>query len=283
MNYPNQDSQIAPVCPFANAITESVLGYEQDLPPEGAVAPEQLRSHMLDWYRTSGFRGCLFNKIAAREAQDGRFDWLVPVEYGPGYNLSMSADGARVVRNFESIIADGNSEGLVSYMFPGITTPRQLGDLLKSLAASNPDRFRILDVVDRQRLEGFGNEEFVGIQFRIKVGYTDEGEEAFAYPMIYNPWAFTTFARRYDVPTITFNRYNSKQNPETRDSFIGVDDVDLSNSLSPQGFARMYQRSLDVSSQAHSGSGARGDQLHYDRKLYRAHNALVLPASAWEN
>ena len=116
-------------------------------------------------------------------------------------------------------------------MFPNVKTPKDLGDLVKFLYASDPERYQLFDVVNRQTMPGFGDQEFVGVQFRIKVGTTSQGEDALAYPMIYNPWEFTTFARRFDVPMITFNTFNSKQNPETPDSYIGVDDVDLSRSL----------------------------------------------------
>ena len=168
-------------------------------------------------------------------------------------------------------------------MFPDIKTPKDLGDLVKFLYASDPERYQLFDVVNRQTMPGFGDQEFVGVQFRIKVGTTSQGEDALAYPMIYNPWEFTTFARRFDVPMITFNTFNSKQNPETPDSYIGVDDVDLSRSLDDHAFMKMLHRSVAIRQQAHSASGKKDDQYEYSRDLYRAHNPLVLPANDWDN
>lgn len=275
---------VNPVCPFDHSMfSDNKPSFTQLDPPEDMPTPEELRVHMLDWYQKSGFRGCLFNKVAARDARRGDFEWHTPVEYESADALFEGQGGQRVLDNFENMIAGGEHEGLVSYMFPSIATPRELGDLLKFLHLSNPDRFQLLETINRERIPEFENEEFVGIQFRIKVGETEDGADALAYPMIYNPWEFTTFARRFDVPKITFNAYNNKQNPETPNTFIGVDDIDLSESLTPDSFARMLDRSLAVNRQAHSATGQREDTFHFSRKLFRAHNALVLPASAWEN
>lgn len=271
-------------CPFDHKTgNDAKPSFTQLDPPEGMPSPDDFRAHMLDWYQKSGFRGCLFNKVAARDARRGDFQWHTPVEYETVDSLFMGDGGQRVLDNFESIIADGEHEGLVSYMFPNIETPEELGDLLKYLHSSNPERFQLLETVNRERIPEFDNEEFIGIQFRIKVGTTEDGSDALAYPMIYNPWKFTTFARRYDVPKITFNAYNSKQNPETPPTYIGVDDIDLNNSLTPDNFSKMLDRSVEVNRQAHSATGQREDTFHFSRKLFRAHNALVLPTSAWEN
>lgn len=229
-------------CPFGAGTAESNPAVGDIM----AQSPEQLRAYMFNWYQKSGFRGCLFNKVAARDARRGEFIWHTPVSYGSIEDITSGAEGSNVLDCFDRIIADGNSEGLVSYMFPGINTPKELGDLLKYLHEANPDRFRLLGEVDREVMPGFGTEEFVGIQFRVKVGQTQSGEDALAYPMVYNPWDFTTFARRFDVPMITFNVHNSKQNPETPDTYIGVDDIDLTRSLDDMAFTRMLQRSVAI-------------------------------------
>ena len=119
-------------------------------PPEGMPAAADLKDHMLDWYQKSGFRGCLFNKVAARDTRKGEFQWQVPVEYEGLEELLAGDGGQRVLDNFESMIGDGENPGLISYMFPSITDPRELGDLLKFLHLSNPDRFRILEIKNRE-------------------------------------------------------------------------------------------------------------------------------------
>lgn len=265
-----------PKCPFHTEIDLS----SEDL---SQYTPEQLRSHMFDWYQKSGFRGCLFNKVAARDARKGDFVWHTPVHPEPIEDILYNDGGARTLQTFEDIIGDGEHEGLASVMFPGIKTPRELGDLVKFLHVSDPERFQLLDVADRETMPGFGDQEFVGVQFRIKVGTTPDGDDAMAYPMIYNPWEFTTFARRFDVPMITFNTLNAKQNPETPDAYIGVDDIDLSRSLDEQAFVKMLHRSIAIRKQAHSNNGTKDDRYEYSRRLYRAHNALVLPSEAWDN
>lgn len=266
-----------PKCPFH---TEVSLDTPEDV---SRYDPDQLRAYMFDWYQKSGFRGCLFNKVAARDARKGDFTWHTPVHYESIEDILYNDGGARTLQTFEQIIGDGEQEGLASVMFPGIKNPRDLGDLIKFLHLSDPDRFQLLDTVDRETMPGFGEQEFVGIQFRIKVGTTSDGEDAMAYPMIYNPWNFTTFARRFDVPMITFNTFNAKQNPETPDTYIGVDDIDLSHSLDDQAFVKMLHRSIAIRKQAHSGDGTKENGYEYSRRLYRAHNALVLPADAWDN
>jgi hypothetical protein len=271
-------------CPFDHkTLTDQRPSYVQLDPPEDMPDPESLRQHMFDWYQKTGFRGCLFNKVAARDARRGDFTWHVPVEYETVDELLEGDGGRRVLDNFEALVGAEGSESLVSYMFPNVETPRELGDLLKYLHYSDPERFQLFETVDRERIPEFDNQEFVGIQFRVKTGVSEDGEDILAYPMIYNPWEFTTFARRFDVPKITFNPTTSKQNPETSDTYIGVDDIDLSSSLTPGNFEKMLERSLAVNRQAHSADGQRDDTFHYSRKLFRAHNALVLPASAWED
>ncbi len=246
-------------------------------------SPEELRNYLFDWYQKSGFRGCLFNKVAARDARNGDFVWHTPVHNETIEDILHNDGGLRILETFDKVIGDGTREGLASVMFPSINSPKELGELVKYLHQANPDKFQLFDIVDRETMPGFGEQEFVGIQFRIKIGSTSDGEDALAYPMIYNPWEFTTFARRFDVPMITFNTFNSKQNPETPDSYIGVDDIDLSRSLDDQAFAKMLQRSISIRKQAHSSSGSKDDSYEYSRQLYRAHNALVLPVEAWED
>lgn len=281
MSHPSPEADMSR-CPIDHVqATSTQYEYEQATGPDSSTPPDLMREHMLNWYRTSGFRGCLFNKVAARDAQTAKGKWLVPVEYEPVENLTSTDAGQRVIRNFDTIIGDGSKPGLVSYMFPGIEEPKELGDLIKYLAANDPDRFRLLDVVNRV-VTPDSNDEFVGIQFRIKVGETDDGSDALAYPMVYNPWGFTTFARRYDVPMITFNRFNNKMNPDTPDTFIGVDDIDLTDSLKPETFNRMLEGSLSVRGLAHSMDGRTADGPTYSRELFRAHNALVLPSAAWD-
>lgn len=271
------------VCPFVSTPVisgdQTLSEYTQGGPPEGEPTPDDYRLLMFDWYQKTGFRGCLFNKVAARDARRGDFNWLTPVEYEDITPLNPEA-GDRVLNNFEAIVRDGTEPGLVSYIFPSIVEPRQLGNLVKFLHASNPDRFQLFDTQDRI-MEPALQSEFVGIQFRVKVGTTQNGNDALAYPMVYNPWQFTTYARRFDVPMITFNRFNAKENPETLDTYIGVDDIDLG--LTPETFDHMLTRSLAVNKQAHSLLGEKDDTYHYNRQLFRAHNALVLPSDAWDN
>lgn len=264
-------------CPFH---AEAGFSSPEDI---SNYSSDQLRAYMFDWYQKSGFRGCLFNKVAARDARRGDFTWHTPVHTEDIEEILYNDGGQKVLDTFESIIGNGEQEGLASVMFPGIKTPRELGDLIKFLHISDPERFQLFDSVNRENMPSFGDQEFVGIQFRIKIGTTQEGDDALAYPMVYNPWEFTTFARRFDVPMITFNTFNSKQNPETPDSYIGVDDVDLSESLNGRAFAKMLQKSIAIRKQAHSISGGESDTYEYSRNLYRAHNALVLPAEDWDN
>ena len=266
------------VCPFEDT-ADSTRGVTAT--SELAASDDQtIREHMLNWYRFSGFRGCVFNKVAAKDTQDGEFAWETPIERRSVDELVAAKAMPAVAQGFSTVIAEGKKPGLVSYLFPGIQQPRDLGRLLKYLVAADPGTFRILNIVNRERVKEFGNMEFVGIQFRIKVGKTALGDDALAYPMIYNPWDFTTFARRYDIPMIVFNRYNAKQNPETPDTFIGVDDVDLR--LTQATFDRMYARSLEVNGRAHTYDGQDSGAIAYSRTLFRAHNALVLPSQDWD-
>jgi hypothetical protein len=136
--------------------------------------------------------------------------------------------------------------------------------------------------VDRGVLgAGTDAREFMGIQFRILLGQNEDEENVYSYPMIYTPDDFTTFARRYDRFMITFNPRTPKNNPETPDTYIGVDDIQLG--LSPGLFDKLLERSLAVNRDAHSLAGVlhEGEQ-GFSRDLFRAHNALVLPVAAWE-
>lgn len=257
-----------------------------DMPPQNQsdipLNEAALRKHLFEWYINSGFRGCLFNKIAAKDAREGRYTWETPVEYGDIEEITEGEGGHRVLDTFEQIIGDGEKEGLVSYTFTGLKQPNDYVKLLRYLSSSNPERFRILPVVDREKRSNSSNDtnEYVGIPFRIKLGVTAEGEEAFAHPMIYTPDEFTTFARRYDYFMIAFNRFNSKQNPETPGSFIGVDDIHLD--LSDTVFSALMKQSLAVNIAAHASDGKANSGEQFNRKLFRANNALVVPAKSWD-
>jgi hypothetical protein len=243
---------------------------------------ESLREHLFDWYINSGFRGCLFNKSAAKKTRNGEFTWETPVEYAQIEDITMGEAGQQVLSKFEDLIGDGEKPGLVSYLFPALKDSEEYVALLEFLATSNPNRFRILPIEDREPagIQTLGDSEYVGIPFRIKLGETAEGQEALASPMIYSPDSFTSFARRYDHFMITFNRFNAKTNPETPDTYVGVDDIDLD--LSEHVFQSFMRRSLDVNLHAHADSGMPTPGEQFSRRLFRAHNSLVIPAQIWD-
>lgn len=240
---------------------------------------ETHREHLLNWYLHSGFRGCLFNKIAAREAIRGEYPWITIVEEATIIDITEHEAGQRVLDQFDDILQDSDKPALVSYIFPSLRDPQAYLGLLMYLHTENPDRFRLLPPQDREKNLDNDPEELVGVQFRIKLGETKDHEAATAFPMIYTPDSFTTFARRYDYFMITFNRYNSKENPETPDTFIGVDDINLG--LPSARFDTLYQRSLAVRDQAHAATEGEAGSTS-NRHLFRAHNALVIPASTWD-
>lgn len=263
------------------------INYEQHAAPEGFANPADLRNRMFAWYMQAGsFRGCVFNKVASRQSIEGQFTWVTPIEYAPIEELYSDEGADRIVDNFESIIGDGTQPGLVSYMFPSLDTPLDLCRLIRLLHTKNPDRFMfqvpendgINDIVEHTSPDG-SSVTYAGIGFQIKIGTTELGQDTLARPMVYAPWNFTTYARRFDVPMITFNRENTSRNPETPETFIGVDDINLD--LRERQFDSLLHRSLAVRGLAHSLTGEPGDTEAYSRKLFRAHNALVVPYDAW--
>lgn len=253
-------------CPFADN-------------PAQQQPDNQNREHLLNWYIRSGFRGCLFNKVAARDALRGEYPWIVETEESPIEAITNGDAGRNVLTKFDEILEGSDEPALVSYIFPSLRDPESYLSLLMYLHNEDPARFLILPPEDRAKTSMEDQEDSVGVQFRIKLGETDTGEDVTAYPMIYTPDLFTTFARRYDHFMITFNRFNSKQNPETPDTFIGVDDINLG--LPTSRFDHLYQRSLEVRDQAHAVALSDSDSVS-NRNLFRAHNALVIPASVWD-
>lgn len=265
------------LCPMRGVPPEAIAQNPADM-----LLREE-RQELFDWYIQGGFRGCLFNKLAARDAKRDEFPWHVEVVEGDMNTLIDDEASATLIQKFRDVIDHEKSDAaLASFVFPDLTNPEEYAELLVLLETEAPDLFKILPTEDREVLgTGTDSRVFVGIQFRIVLGQTDEGEDIFSYPMIYTPDAFTTFARRYDKFMITFNPHTSKNNPETPETYIGVDDIklDLSESL----FEKLLQRSLDVNRDAHSVSGTLGEgEVGYNRSLFRAHNALVIPAEYWE-
>ncbi len=264
------------VCPVGNG-GEAGLAVAAD----SVLAAE--RAQLFNWYINGGFRGCLFNKLAARDAKRDDFPWDVEVFSGDFDSLTTGDSGASLIESFRRVIDDEQSDAaLASFVFPDITDPVDYGRLLRFLTREAPDVFKLFPIEDCEVLEVDDDiQEFVGIQFRIRLGATPDGEDIFSYPMIYSPDGFTTFARRYDKFKITFNPRTRKENPETPDTYIGVDDINLG--LPDSLFDRLLERSLEVNRDAHSFSGKLQDgEQGYSRGLFRAHNALVLPLDAWE-
>lgn len=252
--------------------SEAGVTFTQLPTPDGMPNPSELAGSLWKWY-LSGYRGCAFNKVAAAMALKDNFTWQVPVEYASADDIVHGSAGERVLANFDSLIADGEHFGLVSYMFPGIQEPGELAKLVVFL--KDQPRFRMLPGPDYLVTEyADAPTEFIGIKFRIAVGEAESGETAWAWPMIYNPWDFTTPARRFpDSVHITFNRRNKKNNPHTVDTMIGVDDIE--HEQISKFFSSLMNATMRVREIAH-GNGK------FDRPtLFRARNALVLPAEVW--
>lgn len=257
--------------------SEAGVKYLQESDSKMMETPYTLANHLWRWYQ-DGYRGCAFNKVAAAMAERDNFNWQVPVEYASIEEIVGGEAGRRVLMNFDSLIDDGKNEGLVSYMFPAIQKPQELAKLITFLGKH--DRFKILPDFNYAEFE-YGGEptRFVGIPFRIAVGQTHSGETAWAWPMIYNPWSFTTPARRFPESVhITFNRFNKKENPTTPPTMVGVDDI-AHPKIAPI-FKALMKTTMAVREKAHKDE--QGGE--FDRKiLFRARHALVLPADIWES
>ena len=245
---------------------------------EGMMSPDQLKAQIWQWY-TDHYRGCTFNKVAAALAKIHEMPWLVPVEYKSVQTLSNAGVIHRVVRNIDTIVRNSDKSGLVSYMFPNVTTPADLARLIKLLVSESQHTLLLPELDHGTEFDGQKHIECVGIKFRIKVGKTESGDDSFAWPMIYNPFTFTTPARRYDPVHITFNRGNEKNNPHTPATMIGVDDIH--HHLIDKGFDGLMKATLSerVRTASHHHDGH-----DFDREtLFRARNALVLPKEVWES
>jgi hypothetical protein len=224
-----------------------------------ALSDREVLAIQNEWIKNGG-TGCVFSQALVVRNEKGLVRWNSNVSRLTGNELRSGHGGEDLIASVESSISNGDE--LFSTVFPNIDTSSDLAELVAFLSRRPP--FHV-DEIARGPLHSGGDDDYTGVYLRLALQ-----EDRQSWPLILGPYPFFSDSRRAPFTQLILRPVAIKGNPTTPDQQIGIDDTVMN--IPRSTFGLMYRKTLsDVAE-------TRGD---YNREMFRARVAVVVPTSDW--